>query len=1499
MLVEQGTLLEDRLGNPAGALESFESAIKSDPMAIRGYMSLERRLTEDGVDPARLRRVLGGLAAATHDPARHAAILIDLARLESEAGDEGVARARELLDEALALELGSESGPAFAGSGAPASLDELDRLAQRAKRPAWRDEVLATRLRLLALDDVPRPASTDADAIRLSTGVLLLLQRAALAEERGDLEATIAHLEAAQALTPHDLVAERVIACDLREAALASGRWALVGQLALTAAEDAPPSLRGATYLEAIDAFERAGLVDETRNAVTRAEAAGLGELLEVRARRRAEADGDDEALVRSYVGEAERAIAAVEPGLASAALAKAAAIVGERLGRHDEAIAMHERALAIAPLGGLAEEHADALEWRYARLGRLDAWVTLVDKRLAAATDGNRRSILLARKAALLADGVGDLDGAIAAVRGLIDARPDEAWLGYELVALYRASGRGAEAAAALASVIARIEAPARKAELELERGALLAWHVGDLAAAEVAFREALRLVPGDGRATAALEELFDRRKGDAAPVQADATSEGPGRVDALVAALRAGLDAEPSSERASALLSRLAELHERDRHDARAAVAVFQELFERTVDPDEQVVAIRGMVRAYAALDDADSLIAALERELELLDDARSQAVQRARVAWQKERRGRSEAAEEDHREILEAGEGAPASVIAAARLGRLRAGYRAHDAAEIAEALGPLVAYVDAEHAGTRAALDLEHGAALAARDDHDAAAVVVARARQAQPESRGAQLAALMVAGRRRDARGLGSALAAIAEGLTSPVARASVLRRVGWNALVDGLNEDALGALQSASTLAPSDEAVVASGEAASETALAARAELAEGAARVPWLLALGEVQARAGELAAASATFEAVLAIAPQSLTALELDRKVRLAAGDRRGHAMRTLALGELVQEAERAAVLLAEAAEAFETLGDVEAAAYAYRETLARTPFDGAVYARARALLVRQAEGGENVDWAKGALLELYDHRCENVNDLPERIGVLVERAALYAGAEDLAHAERDLRSALELDPDDLEATWALARLSARDEARLEETRELFGALEGMALEPARRRAVAMLTADVEQRPTGDAERALVALERALEIDEDAATLRRYGALLLVQRHWQRAIDARRRLIPRVPPVEGAALEREIAGVYLDGFTDGAAAREAALRALRLDPSSAAAVELLARIVAGAKLSGEVALAVAHDAEDAARALLVEPERRGAALTQLRAIASLRGDAELTSLGGQLDAIFGARAVEARPVEALPPRPIDDSTRPILRAPAVDGVVRDLLAAVPELAAKLYPIDTKRMGKLRRLSTKQRATEAPALDEIARLVSASGFEVELGEGTTLQSDDARVVIGREVLATLPRALGRFRAARALTLFNDRLGVLERVDDAQLIALGVGCLALAKVPWPESLAALRPPAAALDAAGRTVDDAITRRERKAVLALAPQLGALPDPLRFRAAALASAARVGLFVAGDLSAVATELGPESAVELGRFAVSAQFLAARRLWRGEG
>ena len=184
-----------------------------------------------------------------------------------------------------------------------------------------------------------------------------------------------------------------------------------------------------------------------------------------------------------------------------------------------------------------------------------------------------------------------------------------------------------------------------------------ILGWQLADSSAAEAAFREALALAPGDGRATAALEDLFERQRG--APRAAEGRAdEAPARVDALVAALRAEIDANLNPDRATALLlSRLAgAARRRERKDpprSGGRVPGAARSRERSRRREQQGVALRGLQRAYVLLDEHAPLLQALEREHEVLDgngarcsNARASRGRRDRRGEPRGRRGRSPA-------------------------------------------------------------------------------------------------------------------------------------------------------------------------------------------------------------------------------------------------------------------------------------------------------------------------------------------------------------------------------------------------------------------------------------------------------------------------------------------------------------------------------------------------------------------------------------------------------------------------------------------------------------------------------------------------------------------------------------------------------------------------------------------------------------------------------------------------------------------------------------
>lgn len=1485
LLVDRGTVLEDRLGDAAGAQTAFEQALEADPTCLRAYMALERRLLETRADLAQHRRVVAGMARATADSARRAALLIDLARLEADAGEEGADRAKAALDDALALER-------EAGSDAPAAIDELERLSLRLSRPAWRAQALEQRIELLRLDEVSRPPTSDHESTRIARGVLLRLRLATLAEERGDITARVQALEAASALAVHDPAAQPLVDVELADALRQRGDAGRAGMLMLAFARQTPPPVRGALLLEAVALLSTAArggdqvAAEAEPGARHELEAEGLDAVLGARGRREAELRGDDEALVTAAKADAERAIAAGDVGASAGFLARAATLTSERLGRVDEAVALYERALSVLPRGAAWDEHADALEWRLMRSGSMEAVAALLTRRLESETTPSRRAQLLRRKAGILADRLDQADSAAAALSELLELEPDDLRLRHTRVALLRRAGDPVGAAEELAQLVKRTAVPEKKAALEVERGALLGWHADDIAGGEAALREALRHIPADVRATVALEELFERRK--AAPAVVADESESAERIEALATALRGQVDGELDPVRVVAMLSRLAELHERDRNDPKTAAAVYLELLDRSADPEEHAAALRGLQRCHARVGDMGALLSALERESELIDPA-ARPLHRARIAWEKERTGRAQEAETDHAALLETS-GAP-EVSASARVGALRAAYRTAEPAALATALGGVLPLVDAELAGTRAAIDVELAEALRAAGELDEAAVAAARGHAAAPEQRAAMIELLVTAGAREDMRGVGSALVELA-GIAPAALRGELLRRAAWNAWSQADAETARVRAESAAASHVEPATTIALAESSSGiTGLEARLAVAEDASRHPWLLALAEAQATQGMLAESSKTLDELLHSSPRSVLGLDLDRRVRKAANDRRGYARRTLALGELLAETEQASLLLAEAGAAFEALGDLHSAVYAYREALERSPLDGATFTKARGLLLGAVEAGDEAQvlYARATLLELYDHRLAHVDEASSRCVALLDRGELAASAGDRAAAEGDLRAALDIDERAVRGIAALVKLLAEDPQRIVEVRELAERHAALEVDPMQRRDLLLRVADAEQANGGDPQRAIAALEQAIAIDEDAPTLMVLAQLLRAERHWQRAIDVRRRLVKQLPPAQAVPLELEVAELYATGFSDNGAAREAAQRALALDPLSAEALRVVAQHTTP---QSPRAMPLLELVADEARALVTDPTRRVRGIEHLWHVAQLIGDDELIALAEQASAIFQGRAPTPR-ATALPGRGIADIAEDLVVAPQAE-VLGDLFVSLGEATTRLHPIDA-RFGKTARPSSKQKTEVAP-LETLARLVGVNELSLELGDGASIAADHGRVVVGRELLRIVDQPVGRFRAARTLWLYAHGLGVLDRLDDAAIVGLVAGCLGVAKVPWPVTLDGARPSVAVVVERTQAVDKVLSRKERKALLALAPRLGAMTDPRRFRARMLESANRIAMLIGADLAAACTELGVEGASGIASFVVSSAFGAARKRLR---
>ncbi|MGZ3429217.1 MAG: hypothetical protein ACXVCV_21345, partial [Polyangia bacterium] len=206
LYVEKGGLLEDRIHDPAGALDCYNRAVEALPSSLPALMALEKVHTA-ARDLGSLARVWRGMADATAEPGRKVALLIDLARLQESIGGSSV-EARAILQEALAL--GVDGGRV---------LDELERFAERSGAKEELLAVLDERARRLSARLAEMPIE---ERLRESERLVALRRRqATLARERGDGDGAWSYLQAALAASP----GEPLIVRELSELAESLGRW--------------------------------------------------------------------------------------------------------------------------------------------------------------------------------------------------------------------------------------------------------------------------------------------------------------------------------------------------------------------------------------------------------------------------------------------------------------------------------------------------------------------------------------------------------------------------------------------------------------------------------------------------------------------------------------------------------------------------------------------------------------------------------------------------------------------------------------------------------------------------------------------------------------------------------------------------------------------------------------------------------------------------------------------------------------------------------------------------------------------------------------------------------------------------------------------------------------------------------------------------------------------------------------------------------------------------
>jgi tetratricopeptide (TPR) repeat protein len=1472
-LVDKGQLLEDRLNDEAGALACYRKAVETFPGALGAWMALERLHARSG-DLAALAQAVRGQADAVDDPARKVALLLDLGRLHASmpgaaggpgAAADGLERAQAILNEALAI-----------GVDAERVLDALEQLATASGRSE--DLLLALGERAQRLVAPPAEAPPEERQAVLDKLIAIRRRQAQIVRERGELERAWVYLSQALQAAP----GEPLVVRELSELGEMLGRWDELAELYAVRIESAPTARKIGLKLERARVLRRAGRAveaDAVEAEVAHDDPAHLGLL--VARERAALAAGDWEKLAALYQAEAELANSdgtpthEPDPLWAATALSQAAHALSQHLGRDVEAQKALTDALQLVPHFAPA---VDALERLYMRTGKHAELAALYEAELqsesGAGASAPARAERLLEGLIAARESLDDAAGASAAARRLCELRPDDVRARLRLVELDRQAARFAEAADDLAA-LGRIVPDERRVEVLLERADLLEHRLNDSAAAADAYREALALRPGDPRAANAFEVLSRRRLKESRSSGAPP----PQAWDDLARALRREAEASTRPQEIAQALLKLGEIHERERGNFADAAQAYRDLLDRVPG---HAAALRGLARASLKLGEVASAADALEQEVEALAPEARPAALLALGELYEFALADGERAQEAYARARAADAAGASGTAAHAALGQLRVAVRGGALAQVAEALEGASGLLGSDGTTARAVLLDERAHAAAQADDREQARALERQAIELDGGARSALIGQARLAALDGDAALLGDALEALAARSIDPAWQAALGRRAGLLALAEGHAGVTTAArrLAQAQTLAASDAATLValcdSGGADAE-ALGARARLAEGAARVDWLVEQAAALEAAGRLADAAREGLRALDLDPHHVPALELCRRIARRGGDALGHARATARLAAEVLDGERAAALFAEAGEALHKLGEMREAASAWRALCDRMPLDGAAFAHAKELMTALLAE----DKQPGPLVELYSFRLEHVTLTDERVPLLIDRAQLYVEAGDRAQAEADLRAALALDPAAPEGLRRLGELLAASPAGHDEAIALFSRYLEDENDRDRRRPALLHLAELEE-AVGRADEAVRYLEEAVRLARTPADARpeyeRLAALLERQRQWQAAVTALRRLAD-LEEDDGARAEVElrVARIYRDGVGEPRAAGEALLRALRAQPMH---MEALAQLMALAEGGHVLQLELEEKLENAIERARMKAKIDPRAPEPLQALVRLwgwRGDTDMGVIAQQAVALVSRRPPPP-PLEKLPEptKELSERSWERLLPEVARSVALDVWRAAGAAAAEVYgpPLDSLVSGK--RLNAKGTPTAWVPVDRIARSLlgfgagSSAGYE--LYASSTLDVCAAvghALVCGGAFVEQLSPPL-RFRVARRLALLRDWLGPVETMEEAELAVFFAACAKLADLPRPPILAGVNE--ARVEERSRALGKAIARRDKKALQAIGGRLLDLPHPGEWRHAVLVGAARAGLVIGGDLGAALGELG---------------------------
>jgi len=450
------------------------------------------------------------------------------------------------------------------------------------------------------------------------------------------------------------------------------------------------------------------------------------------------------------------------------------------------------------------------------------------------------------------------------------------------------------------------------------------------------------------------------------------------------------------------------------------------------------------------------------------------------------------------------------------------------------------------------------------------------------------------------------------------------------------------------------------------------------------------------------------------------------------------------------------------------------------------------------------------------------LYDengHHDELATLLAQRLAVESSRGAklelLHSLAElhrnflsDRDAAKRDLRRALEINPNDLKAVATLSDI-AWEQGAWAESAEALIARARLEKQPEVLKHIFYRLGDIYADRLPNPKWALASFQKVLSFDpDDQGALEQLSRLGMTTGDWRLALGACERLIKLSSEPGGrvAHLHRA-AEIYLQGFNDRTRAERVLRVALDLDPTSGAALDAL---IGFYRQAGDTSSMRVHVDRVAAamRARLNQNIMDGTAYGVLgraleaRQEAGVVGSMAVAQCAGELAKMLGAEddsaarlaalAARARPrVLGLGKPNVDD----LLFPASVPSGLRQIWSVLGDRLDKHVGVDVRRYGVGRgdRLA-KDRHPVAQIVSEVAKDLGIADVEIYVSKREPLvavaePTHPVSLVLGEQLISVDRPATIRFAAGRALKLAASSLAVPARMELKDFTVLLVALL--------------------------------------------------------------------------------------------------------------